>query len=52
MTDNFIAVHKALELTREQYIALAANAIDASFVDQDRKAALHTELEAYASSQF
>jgi adenosine deaminase len=51
MTDNFIAVHKALELTREQYVTLAANAIDASFVDKDRKAALHTELEAYASSQ-
>jgi len=51
MTDNFIAVHKALELTRDQYVTLAANAIDASFVDKDRKAALHTELEAYASSQ-
>ena len=49
MTDNFMAVHEALELTREQYVTLTANAIDASFADQDRKAALHAELEAYAS---
>jgi len=51
MTDNFIAVHKALELTREQCLTLTANAIDASFVDDNRKAALHAELEAYASSR-
>ena len=51
MNDNFLAVHNALELTREQYVTLAANAIDASFVDRDRKADLHEELEAYVSAR-
>jgi adenosine deaminase len=51
MTDNFLAVHSALGLAREQYVTLAANAIAASFIDQDRKAALRAELDAYASSR-
>ena len=50
MTDNFLAVHSALELSREQYVTLTENAIAASFVDDERKAALLTELHAYASS--
>ena len=50
MTDNFLAVHRALELSREQYVTLTENAIAASFVDDERKAALLTELHAYASS--
>ena len=50
MTDNFLAVHSALGLTRERYVTLAANAISASFVDEDRRAALRAELDAYASS--
>ena len=50
MTDNFLAVHRALELSREQYVTLTENAIAASFVDDERKAVLLTELHAYASS--
>ena len=50
ITDNFLAVHRALGLGREQYARLAANAISASFVDDSRKAALQAELDAYLSS--
>lgn len=50
MNDNFLAVHRALGLGREQYATLAANAIAASFIDEDRKAALRAELDAYLSS--
>ena len=46
MTDNFLAVHSALGLSRQQYVTLAANAISASFIDRDRKAALRAELDA------
>jgi adenosine deaminase len=49
ITDNFLAVHSALGLARERYVTLAANAIAASFIDQDRKAALSAELDAYVS---
>jgi adenosine deaminase len=51
ITDNFLAVHSALGLAREQYVTLAANAIAASFIDQDRKVALRAELDAYVSSR-
>ncbi|MDH4124312.1 MAG: adenosine deaminase [Gammaproteobacteria bacterium] len=47
ITDNFLAVHSALGLGREQYVTLATNAIEASFIDQDRKAALRAELDEY-----
>jgi adenosine deaminase len=50
ITDNFLAVHSALGLGREQYVTLAANAIAGSFIDQDRKAALRAELDEYLSS--
>ncbi len=48
MTDNFLAVHAALGLSREQYVTLTDNAISASFIEHDRKAALRAELDAYA----
>jgi adenosine deaminase len=51
ITDNFLAVHSALGLARGQYVTLAANAIAASFIDQDRKGALGAELDAYVSSR-
>ncbi len=51
MNDNFLAVHSALGLAREQYVTLAANAIEAGFVDEDRKATLRAELDAYVSSR-
>ena len=50
MTDNFLAVHRALGLSRAQCVTLTENAIAASFVDDERQAALLTELHAYASS--
>jgi adenosine deaminase len=51
IADNFLAVHSALGFARQQYVTLAANAIAASFIDQDRKAALRAELDAYAPSR-
>ncbi len=51
ITDNFLAVHSALGLAREQYVTLAANAIAASFIDEDRKVALRAELDEYVSSR-
>jgi len=51
ITDNFLAVHSALGLAREHYVTLAANAIAASFIDQDRKVALRAELDAHVSSR-
>ena len=51
MTDNFLAVHDALGLSREQYATLTANAISASFIDEDRKSVLRAELDAYVSSR-
>ena len=51
MTDNFLAVHEGLGLTREQFVTLASNAITASFADEDRKIALRDELDAYVSSR-
>ena len=50
MTDNFLAVHDALRLSREQYATLTANAISASFIGEERKAVLRAELDAYVSS--
>lgn len=50
MTDNLLAVHRALGLSREQYITLTENAIAASFINDERKTALRAELEAYVSS--
>ena len=51
MNDNFLAVHSALGLERQQYLSLTANAIEASFIDQERKASLRAELDHYASSR-
>ena len=51
MTDNFLAVHRALGLSREQYVTLTENAIAASFINDERKTALGAELEAYNSSK-
>jgi adenosine deaminase len=47
IADNFLAVHSALGLSRQQYVTLAVNAISASFIDQNRKAALRAELDEY-----
>lgn len=44
--DNFRAVAGALDLTREQLLTLAGNAIEGSFADEARKAELRAELAA------
>ncbi|MFD2179749.1 adenosine deaminase [Veronia pacifica] len=47
MTDNFIAVHKALNLTRHQLVQCTINAINASFIEAERKEALLKEIKDY-----
>ena len=49
MNENYIAVADALELSREDILAVARNGIDASFLDTGRKQVLHHELTRYAS---
>lgn len=44
---NFVAVQRALGLTREQLITLAQNSITASFADDVRKTQLLATLESY-----
>lgn len=48
MTENFLAVRKALDLVPAQVLTLGRNAIAASFLAADEKAALHRRLEAAA----
>ena len=48
ITENFLAVRKALELVPAQVLTLGRNAIDASFLATNEKAALHRCLEAAA----
>lgn len=48
MTENFVALQKALGLTPDQALQLAANSFEASFASDARKAALKAELQAFA----
>lgn len=50
MNENYKAITHALELDRDALVTLARNSIDASFVDDGRKDALHAELDAYAEA--
>lgn len=45
--DNYLAVAEALDLSRDQIVQLALNSIEASFLTEDRKAALREEIAAY-----
>ena len=47
--DNYVAIAEALNLSREDLIALARNSIEATFLSVDEKAALLADLEAAAS---
>lgn len=47
MLENMIAVQDALQLSKEQWRQLTFNAIEASFIDQSRKRALHQKLDNY-----
>lgn len=51
MNENFHAVTDALELNVQQLGTLASNAIEAAFVDSDRKQTLHKELHDYIAAQ-
>ena len=47
--DNYVAIAEALNLSREELIALARNSIEATFLSVDEKDALLADLEAVAS---
>jgi len=46
LNENYLAVQKALGLSKEELFQLAKNAIDAAFLSSERKAALLAELSA------
>ena len=45
--DNYLAVAETLDLSRDQIVQLALNSIEASFLPENRKAALREEIAAY-----
>ncbi len=47
---NFFALHKELGMTREQAIHLARNSFEASFVGDQEKLLLHTQLNKYVKA--
>jgi len=47
ITENFLAVQAALQLTRDDIIQLCRNAFEASFIDTQRRQVLQEELESY-----
>ncbi|MCG2837500.1 adenosine deaminase [Photobacterium sp. WH77] len=51
MTDNFLAVAAAFEVTKEEMALFTANAIRASFLPDEEKAQLQERLEHYLSVQ-
>ncbi len=50
VTENYLAVQRALGLSRDEIRRLAANGFEAAFVDRDRKNALLAELHAYVAA--
>jgi adenosine deaminase len=50
VADNYRAVQRALDLSKEQIVTLAANSIEASFLPASRKQALRERLDAYATA--
>ncbi|CAM9321030.1 unnamed protein product [Chrysoparadoxa australica] len=49
MNENFLAVHKALTLSRAQVCQLSKNAIDATFLSTEEKAKLQAEFDKFAA---
>jgi adenosine deaminase len=47
--DNYVAIAEALNLSREELIALTRNSIEATFLSVDEQDALLADLEAVAS---
>ena len=50
LTENYLALQRALDLSRDDLIRLARNGIEATFLDQEAKGRLLAELDAYAAS--
>jgi adenosine deaminase len=50
MNENLIATQQAVNLSREQMLQLAVNAIEGSWLSQDERAPYLAELNAYAAS--
>ncbi|MDE0121986.1 MAG: adenosine deaminase [bacterium] len=48
--DNYLGIAAALDLSREDLIQLARNSVTASFLPEDRKAALQREITDYVGS--
>jgi adenosine deaminase len=51
VADNYVGVHDALGLTREDLLRLAANSFAASFLPEEQKQALVGELQEYAATR-
>ena len=49
VADNYLAIARALSLSREDLAQLARNSVRASFLPEERKAALQEEIAAYVS---
>lgn len=47
MNENFLAAQRDLELTKDELVKLSANAINASFIDENARQVLTTELNEY-----
>ena len=50
--ENYLSIASALDLSRDDLIQLARNSVAASFLPQDRKAALQQEITEYVGSVF
>ncbi len=51
ITENFLAVHQALTLHRDDLCQLAKNAIEASFLDQEEKRGLMAEFDDFVAAK-
>lgn len=51
LTENYLEVQQALQLSRDDVIALARNGIEATFLDAEAKAQLLAELDRYVAGQ-
>ena len=50
LTDNYLAVQRALDLTRTDLVNLARNGIEATFLDDEAKESLLAELDSYSTA--
>ena len=47
LTENFLATQRALDLTREDIVQLVRNSVEASFLPDDRKRDLSSEIDRF-----